>query len=501
MPTSIPYDPSLVLGNLVTTDKLQVLEEIAASQAVIDSKEDELNLYIEARRSLDMTMQELSNLNIDTAPLTTQISVYNTDITNAATELVKARTDETPKIVANKAKIAGIDHDYESPIDYNRTQIKKMPLSADSLKLDAQYFSYDMERQGSNSTITAIKSFVAGSTSILGTKRSLEMTAAATSQAAKQRENHELSGTLIITATCTHKDALLLAPFILDVDKAIRVWNDVFPGQDQKIKTDSVSNMQQIANDEGTSSELKLDLLSGQTNGSSFVGMVHVLKTSATETSQRMISTAASLQAQMEAGSWFASVEGGFGVNAQFANDAKRMLSTQQISSHVSLITMGLIPTLKSNEVQIGVKQLADFDPAKMMDKLAILANATTSEQKTVQEGAQAARTGNQMIQIRGAEIKSVMTGLGEIDDGKNKMIDINSLMTAFEDYVNKAIDGNIGVPINYYLKSITRAQLAQMWVAKYYPNQYLSISGDDRSSPSSNGTSAGTTAETAPAG
>ncbi len=48
MPTSIPYDPSLVLGNLVTTDKLQVLEEIAASQAVIDSKEDELNLYIEA---------------------------------------------------------------------------------------------------------------------------------------------------------------------------------------------------------------------------------------------------------------------------------------------------------------------------------------------------------------------------------------------------------------------------------------------------------------------
>ena len=229
----------------------------------------------------------MSNLNIDTGSLTTQISVYNTDITTAATEVVKARTDETPKIVAAKAKIAGIDHDFESPIDYNRTQVKKMPLSADSLKMDAQYFSYDMERQGSNSTITAIKSFVSGSTSILGSKRSLEMTAAATSQAAKQRENHELSGTLIITATCTHKDALLLAPFILDVDKAIRVWNDVFTGQDQKIKTDSVSNLQQIANDEGTSSELKLDLLSGQTNGSSFVGMVHVLNTSSTQTSQR----------------------------------------------------------------------------------------------------------------------------------------------------------------------------------------------------------------------
>ncbi len=207
------------------------------------------------------------------------------------------------------------------------------------------------------------------------------------------------------------------------------------------------------------------------------------------------------MQAQMETGSWFASAEGGFGVSAQFANDVKRMLSTQRISSHISLITMGLIPTIKSNEVQIGVKELADFHPAKMMDKLAILANATTSEQKTVQEGAQAARTGNQMIQIRGAEIKSVMSGLGEIDDGKNKMLDINSLMTAFEDYVNKAIAGNIGVPINYYRKSITRAQLAQMWVAKYYPNQYLTISGDDSSSPSSNGTAAAAPAETAPAG
>ncbi|MDY7021094.1 MAG: hypothetical protein SWJ54_06990 [Cyanobacteriota bacterium] len=90
------------------------------------------------------------------------------------------------------------------------------------------------------------------------------------------------------------------------------------------------------------------------------------------------------------------------------------------------------------------------------------------------------------MIQIRASEIHSVMLGLGEIDDGVNKMLDINTLMTAFEDYVNKALAGNIGVPVTYHLKPITRAQLAQMWVAKYYPNQYLSISGDD----SSNGNS-----------
>jgi hypothetical protein len=47
-------------------------------------------------------------------------------------------------------------------------------------------------------------------------------------------------------------------------------------------------------------------------------------------------------------------------------------------------------------------------------------------------------------------------------------------------------------VPINYYLKPITKAQLAQMWVAKYYPGKYLAISGDDSTPPSGGGNTGG---------
>jgi hypothetical protein len=146
---------------------------------------------------------------------------------------------------------------------------------------------------------------------------------------------------------------------------------------------------------------------------------------------------------------------------------------------------MGSIPVIKSNEVQMGVQKFADFDPAAMMGKLATAANATNSDQASVAERAQAARTGGQMLAIRDAEVKSTVTGLAPIDERKNKMLDTDSLMTAFEDYVNKALAGNLGVPINFYIKSITRAQLAQMWVAKYYPNQYLMIQGDDKDLPS----------------
>jgi hypothetical protein len=192
----------------------------------------------------------------------------------------------------------------------------------------------------------------------------------------------------------------------------------------------------------------------------------------------------------MKAGGWFANAEGGFGVSDSFSNDVKRMLSLQQISSHCSIITMGSIPSIKSNMVKVGVQQFADFDPASMMDKLATLQNATASDNDTVAEAASTARTGGQLTQLQTTQIKSVMSGLSDIDDGQNKMLDINALMTAFEDYVDKALAGNIGVPINYYLKSLTKAALAHLWVSKYFP-QYLAISEDDSGR---GGTTGGTT-------
>jgi hypothetical protein len=82
---------------------------------------------------------------------------------------------------------------------------------------------------------------------------------------------------------------------------------------------------------------------------------------------------------------------------------------------------------------------------------------------------------------MQSTQIKSVLSGLGDIDDQSNKMLDINSMMDAMDDYLTKISgDGFFGVPINYYLKPITKSQLAEMWVSKYYPGQYLSISGDD---------------------
>lgn len=480
MAMTIPYDSSLVLGNVVHPETMKNLLDIAAAQAPVEAAQDELNSLITMKRSLDMTTQELLNMNVDTAQLQSEIASVNQEISKSADSYAKLRITQEKAIKDLRAKQLAVHADIESPIDYVRTQIKKMPLSADSIKMDAQYFSFDENSQRAQNIISSVKAFVSESTSFLGDKLSTEAATAAATQLSRQLENHNVEGTLVITASCTHKDAALLAPFILDVDKAIRVWNSVFSSDNEKIKISTPAELAKIADEEGTSKELVLPILSGATYGSSFVGMVHVLRSESTQSSQEMASIAANMQSQFDIGCWYASEAGGFGVDSNFASDIKNMLSKQTVSSHVSLITMGSIPSIKSNQVKIGVKQFADFDPAKMMDKLATLANSTSSEKKSVAESAAAARTGKQMIEMQGATVNNVMLGLAEIDDGANQMLDVNSLMTAFEDYVAKAIAGEIGVPINYYVKNITRAQLAQMWVAKYFPGQYLAISGDD---------------------
>lgn len=197
-----------------------------------------------------------------------------------------------------------------------------------------------------------------------------------------------------------------------------------------------------------------------------------------------MESTAASFQSQIELGSWFSNMSGGLGVDSTVANDVKNLLSTANVNSHVSLIVNGLIPSIKSNELETVVKKFTTFNPQDMMNQMAVLANATQGEHQTMQSSAQAARTGGEMIAWKTAEIKGVIGAVSEVDAVKDKVMNVQSMITAFEDYVDKAISGEIGVPINFFLKSISRAQLAEMWSAKYFPNKYLMISGDDSARP-----------------
>lgn len=367
-----------------------------------------------------------------------------------------------------------VSANWESPLDFNRTEIKKMPLSADSMNMNVQYFSREENSQSSQTQSECIQEFVSSEFKFLGTDFSDQAAKAAASQVNSQYSRHDIAGTLVIAVSCTHKDAALLAPCVIDVDKAIRVWNSMY--KDDTIETDSPASIIKIAHDAQTENERVMTIISGATYGSSFVGMVHILNNTRTVSSERIRNIAASIQSQVTAKRWFADISGGFGLNQQFANDMKSLLSTQDIMSHCTITTRGSIPSIKSNQVKLAVQQFSEFDGKAAMENVAALQNATASAKDSVDESAEKARLGQQMVALKNAQIQGVLTGLSEIDSGSNQILDINSLMTAFEDYVDKALAGELGVPINYYLKPIPKSQLAQMWVDKYFPDKFLKV-------------------------
>ena len=422
MPTTIPYDASITLGNIVDPKKLEVLEKISEKKAPIDMAENKMNDLISFKRSIDSTIRELGSMGVDTNELYEDSQKIGEQIKEAAKEYAQTKLNANTEILEIKA--APLVHaNWESPLDYNRTEIKRMPLSADSMNMNVQYFSCDQNSQSAQTQSENIQSFISSEFKFLGDDFSHQASAAAARQINSQYSRHDISGTL-----------------------------------------------------EGTKEENAMTIVSGATYGSCFVGMVHILNNSITRSSEEMNSLAQSIQAQCKMASWFADVSGGFGLGEQFAKDIKNMFSSQNVTSHCTITTKGAIPSIKANSVKLAVKEFTKFDGASAMDQLASLQNATSGDKASVDKSAESARLGQQMVSLQNAKIQGVLTGLSDIDDGENKILDINSMMTALEDYINKALSGELGMPINYYLKPITKAQLAQLWVNKYFPDKFLKV-------------------------
>ncbi|MBT9466141.1 hypothetical protein [Hydrogenophaga sp.] len=479
MPSSIPYSPSLVLGSVVHPAAMATLLEMSALQTPVDAAQDTLNSFISLKRGLEMTSSELVNMNIDPKDLLAKMPDVDTQLEKAAVTYATTRVQQELQMQPLRAKVQLVNAGVESPIDYQRTVIKPMPLAADTLKMDAQYFSFDQNEQKAQNTISNIQKFITLAGSYGDAEGGFEMAKTAVKQINHQRQMHKVAGTLVLTANCTHRQASVLAPLVLDVDKAVRVWNQLFPDAKDKLRPDA-NSMAKIATQVGSPGDKSFNIISGATYGSSFVGMVHILRKETTATSQEMESDVVDFQVRAAKKDWISSASGALGVEDTDADDEKSLSSRQEITSHVTVITSGVILGIASADIQMAVKTFSVEEGKSTMDALAALANKANTEVQSTQALAATARSGQAFTDLQANTVQSVLTKLGEMQGMKVKVLDVNSLMTAFDNYVTAARKGGIGVPINYYLKPITRTQLAQLWMNKYYPDRLLAIQGDD---------------------
>ncbi|MCW8092724.1 hypothetical protein [Alteromonas sp. ASW11-130] len=485
MPSTIPFDPSLVLGNVVDQSKIDDLTKIAELQKPVDAAQQALNSYILSKRSLDMTLQEMINMNVaqdDLNNLVKEIDSVKSEMSKAAITLAQETVKALPEIRAARESMSQkqISSSVESPMDYNKSAIKKMPISSDSMVMDAQYFRFESNSDSTDAHSSSVASYVSSQvSSFLSPTYAAQVGASAKKVMESQHSSHKIEGTLVITANCTHKVADVFAPFVLDPEKAIRAWNVYVPGK--KIDTTDPKSMQKVIAGKGSDSA-GMYLLSGATYGSSFVGMVHILQDEKSDSSQSSSSVAGSMSASIEEHLFLANSSGKFGLDSSFANSLKNLLSTSNLQSHASFVTMGIIPSIKSNTIKTTVQTLKP-DPTDVMNQLSAIQGSNDGSVNTMGSQASQAKTGESFMQLDNSYITSVVSSLGEYDNDNNKVIDTNSMMTALDDYVTKAIEGDCGVPINFFLKPLTSRQLAEAWLYKFYPGEYIGeSSGDDES-------------------
>ncbi len=491
MATSIPYDPSLVLGNLVHEDDITTLTDIAKLEEPVNAAQNQLNDAISTKHKLDMTLQEMLEMNVPVDKLDDfkkSIDSVGDQITDRAAKYGEAvitfqSSKEGKEAAGGNIKLTEMP---ESPIDWNKSAIKKMALSSDSMIVDAQYVKNEEENDSSGAHANSV-AVSASSTfsSLWGPKVSASAAASVKKAVLNQTNKHKVAGTLVITATCTHKESSVFAPFVLDPEKAVSAWNWKRDKKDRIDTTKPETLMAAIKDADtkgGDSTGESLALLSGQTIGSSFVGMIHVLQTESTDSSQKSSAASAKIASQFEYGSFFASGKGTFGVDKDFSNNIKNMLSNSELTSHCSLVTMGIIPTLKSNNVKTSISQLKP-DATEVMGQLAAIQGATDTDVESVTSESGKAKAGQQFISLNNSYITSVVSNLSEVDNNNNKVIDVNSLMTAFDDYVQKAQVGDSGVPINFFVRHLDKPLIAKAWLKKFSPQDNWQLSsGDDNS-------------------
>jgi len=470
----IQYDPALYIGGIVDPERMknlilrsQYYADIAEAKAILNSL---LRTYKEIE-SITMELQ-MSDMGIDIEK--------DVQLEEIRQEILKARKNYFDTAVANCRNIAAIDptgitRSIESPVDWNASEINKnLPISADTMDCDAQYFTFDSTKQTSENHINNITTHVEATFDpVFGGEFAVDAAKSVRKSLAAVHEKHSVQNTLVITCTCTHKNAAMLAPCIFDVRKLVSAWNDHFGKEG---KGDSIPGMDpdEMINEyynPKSDDPNKLYIVTGASYGSGIVGLVTFLNDKETVSKEELESMAQSLATSFRVRSFFCNASGNFSSSKEESSDVKSLVSAQTIQCHFNMYCAGLIPPINSSKVKFGVKAFTDFDPAAMEKKLVTVQNMTTGSAKTIDEGADDARTINIFQSLENNKVECVLSSLNQMEDGEHSVLDVNTLMTAFENYAKLAAEGKIGVPVNYYIKPMKRADVIDEWIKKFYPS------------------------------
>lgn len=466
MSTTIPYShPSLQVGSVVEPKLLDLFKQLNDLQQQIDTAHDALNSLVMTKRSLEMTVNELSDMQVDTAPIVSELKTLNGKITEAAIDYMHKRIANEVQIQEKQAEMQQTEVSAltELIIDFSTSVYEARPFAADSLNLDSQYFSFGANIQ--DDMIANIEKFVRNSTQ--QTPNIGDKTAkAVSSQLMNQIENHNISGTLIIVASCRHHNIGVFDPLVIDPEKAAQAWNSLHP-------KNPISLVSPFSIPEAREDKDSLSVITGATYGSSFVGMVHILKSEKTQMGDYG-KMKGKINQKLKFGGWLANATGNFGIDESVLKELQAIISDNSINCHVSIITIGAIPSLKADS-----KLPALNDGGKFERKVIEWGGGEIS---TPESEEQMSRTRALMINIEKARIAQIMDKAHVFDEKSNSTLNINSLMTAFSNYIEAISQVNtiIGTPVSFFIKKLSKNDIIHLLIKKFKQDMKIEKKEED---------------------
>lgn len=221
----------------------------------------------------------------------------------------------------------------------------------------------------------------------------------------------------------------------------------------------------------------KLHIVSGCTRGSSFVGYVHLFRNESSESTQESETVAKSVAKTTETELFLISIGKTKGDSRSVSKAARSLLSNSQLENSCFFDVEGLIPTLECGEMATTVQTMKP-DGAESASALATLAGAATDKTKTsMQSMVGEGKIDQSFMTLNNDHFKTSVRTYTEASTPNNKVVDMNTMFTALDEFVRKAMEGDMGVPLTYFLKEIDKKEIAKTYMRRYYPNGVRSAS------------------------
>lgn len=479
MSFSLPYDhPALVLGHIVPPALLSLLDKIRSIQGRTDAAQERMHSLMSMRRSLTMTLSEMMSMGIDVTALEERIEELNQSIAQAASDYIGKRLANDMAIQAERDRILDIDlsNVSESPLDFSKIEVKRHPLGSDNLQIDIQYFKHQGTEAPEGAVRARVEQMVRENTA--GPPQQVsDLSKKAGALVAQQQESHDLVGTLVITANAMHRSVAMLEPVRLDVTKSIDAWNASFGSPALRLNPDDPMSMVKLASQtRGDAVDKSLTLLTGAVYGSSFVGMIHLVRSKMSPSGLSNVDIAAIME-RVRLSAAVKAESGGIGAESSVLEDVRQMINDQGFTAHVSIIVHGALTAPGAKHVENLVDKAMQVPSRMPFAGPFPMAGAAL---------ANAARSAQTAAQAEAGKVSGLATTLSTVDKSSAAGIDLGTLFTAFDNYLAAVTKADaVGAPIGFYVKRINAAQIAREWLDQAEKKWNSDQSADKNQTPS----------------